>query len=68
MRLPVLWLCVCVGGGGPEKGQWLLLTFLSARMLSSSSHLTAGHFSSSLYATGASQAAMPVLELRESLE
>ena len=41
-----------------------MLTF---RPLSPSSGLDARHFSSSLYSTGASQAATPVLELRRSL-
>ena len=40
--------------------------FLSGRKLSASSHLDAIHFSFSLYATGAFQAAASVLELRGS--
>ena len=53
-------------GKGSEKGQWPLPAFLSGRKLSSSSHLDARYFSSSLYATGAFQGAAPVLEPRES--
>ena len=44
---------------GSEKGQWLLSAFLSGRKLSPSSCLDARHFSFSLYATGAFQAAIP---------
>ena len=49
-------LCGSVGEGS-EKGQW---------PLSSSSHIDVRHFSLSQYATGAFQAATPVLELRGS--
>ena len=49
-----------------QKGQWPLPTFLSEKKLSSSSHLDARQFSSSLYATGAFQASTSVLELRGS--
>ena len=51
---------------GSEKGQWPLPTFLTGRKLSPSYHLDARHFSSSLYVTGAFQAAVLVLELRRS--
>ena len=52
---------------GSAKGQWPLPAFLSARKLSPSSHLDARHFSSSLCAPGAFQAAETlVLELRGS--
>ena len=51
---------------GLEKGQWPLPAFLSGRELSLSSCLDAGHFSSSLHATGAFQAATLVLELKGS--
>ena len=51
---------------GTEKRQWPLPTFLSGRKLSPSSCLDARYFSSSLCATGAFQAATPVLELRGS--
>ena len=44
----------------------VLPTFLSGRKLSPSSHIDARHFSCSLYATGAFQAATPVLELKGS--
>ena len=44
---------------GSEKGQWPLPTFLSGRKPSTSSCLDARHFSSSLCATGAFQAATP---------
>ena len=57
------WLCGCLGGGF-RKGAWLLPAFLSERKLSPSSCLDAKHFSSFLYATGAFQAAILVLELR----
>ena len=60
---PTCRLCGSVGGG-LEEGQWPLLAFLSERKLLSSSHLDASHPSSSLHATGAFQAATPVLELR----
>ena len=53
-------------GEGSEKGKWPVPTFLSDRKLSFSFHLDARHFISSLYATGAFQAATLVLELRES--
>ena len=49
---------------GSEKVQRPLLTFLSERQLSTSSHLDARHFNFSLYVIGAFQAATPVLELR----
>ena len=55
---------VTLSGEGSEKGHWPRPAFLSGRTLSLSSRLDAGHFSSSLYATGALQAATPVLELR----
>ena len=48
---------VALLGKGSEKGQWPLPTLLSGRKLSSSSCVDARHFSSSLYATGAFQAA-----------
>ena len=51
---------------GSEYGQWPLPVFLSGRKLSPGSHLDARHFSSSLHATGAFQAATLVLELRGS--
>ena len=54
-------------GTSLEKGQWTLPTFLSERKLSTSSHLDARYFSSSLYATGAFQDPTTVLELRGSL-
>ena len=57
---------VALLGEGSEKGQWSLPAFLSGRKLSPSSRLDARYFSSSLYATGALQAATPVLELRGS--
>ena len=60
---PTCWHCV---GEGSTKGQWPLPAFLSERKLSPSSHLEARHFSSSLDATGACQAAAVVLELRGS--
>ena len=50
----------------PPTGSVSLPAFLSERKLSPSICLNAGHFSSSLYATGAFQAVTPVLELRES--
>ena len=49
---------------GSDKGQWPLPTFLSGRKLSPCSYFDARYFSSSLYATGAFQAATMVLELR----
>ena len=52
------------GGQGSEEGQRPLLTSLSGRQLSPSSSLDARHFSVSLCATGAFQAATLVLELR----
>ena len=51
---------------GWEKKQWSLPAFLSGRKLSPSSCPDARHFSSSLYDTGAFQAATLVLELRGS--
>ena len=47
---PACWICgsVDLWGEGSEKGQWALPAFLSGRKLSSSSHLDARHFSSSL--------------------
>ena len=53
-------------GDGSEKEQWPLPTFMSGRKLSPSSCPDARHFSSSLYDTGAFQAATLVLELRGS--
>ena len=53
---------VALWGEVLEKGQWLLPTFLSRRKLSSSYHLGAKYFSSSLYATGAFQAVTLVLD------
>ena len=55
---------VALCGEGSEKGQCPLPTSLFGIKLPSSSCLYARHFSSSLYATGAFQAANPVLELR----
>ena len=55
---------VALWGEGSEKGQRLLLAFLSDGKLSPSSRLDVRHFSSSLYATGAFQAATLVPELR----
>ena len=49
---------------GSEKKQWLLPAFLSQRKLSPNSRLDVWFFSFSLYATGAFQAAILVLELR----
>ena len=63
---PMLVSSVALQGEGPEKGQWPLPNFLSWRKLFSSSCLDARHFSSSMYATGAIQAAAPLLELRGS--
>ena len=54
-------------GDGSERGQGPLPTFLSGRKLSSTSLLDTRYFSSSLYATGAFQAAILVLELRASI-
>ena len=51
---------------GSEEGQWLLPTFLSGRKLFPSSCLDARHFGFPQHATGAFQAATPVLELRGS--
>ena len=51
---------------GSEKEQWPLPAILSERKLFPSPHLGARHFSSSLYATGAFQAATLVLEPRGS--
>ena len=64
---PSCQLCGSVEGG-LRKGtmQQTLLVFLSGRELSPSFHLDARHFSSSLNATGAFQAATLVLELRGS--
>ena len=53
-------------GEGSEKRQWPLPAFLSGRKLSPSSRLEVTYFSFSLYATGAFQAATPMLELRVS--
>ena len=53
-------------GEGSEKGRLPLPAFLSGTNLFSSSQLDARHFSSSLCATGAFQAATLVLELRRS--
>ena len=49
-----LWLCV---GEGSEEVQWLLSAVLSGRTLSPSCRPHARHFSSSLYVSGAAQAA-----------
>ena len=49
-----------------EKGQWPLPTFQNGRELAPSSHLDARYVSSSVYATGAFQAAILMLELRDS--
>ena len=57
---------VALWGEGSEKGQRPLLAFLSGRKLSPSSCFDFRYFSSSLYTTGAFQAATPVLELRGS--
>ena len=57
--LPALWLC---GRRIQRRDNGLCLPF--ERKLSPSSRLDARHFSSSPYATGAFQAAAPVLELR----
>ena len=66
-----IWHCLLAlllsGGEGLEKGQQPLPTFLSGRKLSPSFCLDPRHFSSSLYATGVFQAAIPVLELLGSL-
>ena len=51
-------------GVGSEKGQWL--ASLCGRRLFPSSHLDDRYFTFSLYATGAFQAAILVLELRGS--
>ena len=58
--LLALWL---YEGEGSEK---VLPTFVCGRKLSPRSCLDARHSTSSLYATGAFQAATPVLELRGS--
>ena len=50
----------------PPNGSVAVAAFLSARKLSPRSYLDARHFSSSLCATGAFQAATLVLELRGS--
>ena len=55
---------LALSGEDSEKKQWPLPAILSGRKLSSSSHLNARHFSSSLYATGAFQVSTLVLELR----
>ena len=52
---------VALWGEGSEKGQWPLPAFLSERKLSPSSCLDT---IVSFYATGAFQAATPVLEVR----
>ena len=62
---PACWLCDYVGVGF-RKRTMASATFLSGRKVSHSSHLDARHFSSSLYTTGAFQAATPVLKLRGS--
>ncbi|KAF6104168.1 hypothetical protein HJG60_011186 [Phyllostomus discolor] len=54
---------VAVWEDSSEKGQWPLSAFLSRRKLFPSSGLDARHFSSSLCATAAFQAATLVLEL-----
>ena len=57
--------CVALCGEGSKKQQWPLPTFLSGRELSPRSCPDDRYFISSLYATGAFQAATPVvLELR----
>ena len=53
-------------GGGLRKRTLTSAHLSVRRKLSPSSCLYARHFSSSLYATGAFQAATPVLELRGS--
>ena len=55
---------VALLGEGSERGYWPEPTFLSGRKFSPSSCFDARHFSSSMYATGAFQAASPVLKLR----
>ena len=55
---------VAVLGEGSEKEQWPLPAFLSGRKLSPRSLLDARHFSSSLCATGAFQAATLVLAFK----
>ena len=62
---PAHQLCGSVGGKF-RKGTVASAPFLSGKKLSSSPRLDAIHFSFSLYATGAFQAATPVLELRGS--
>ena len=59
---PTYRLCDCMGRGF-RKGT---MAFLSGKKLSFSSHLDSRPFTSSLYATGAFQAATLVLELRGS--
>ena len=54
---------VALWGGESEKGKWPLPSFCLGK-LSPSFCLDATHFSSSLYATDAFQAATSVLELR----
>ena len=63
-HLPARSVALC--GEGSEKEQWPLPKVLSGRKLSPSSHPDARHFSSSLYAFSAFQAASLVLDLRGS--
>ena len=53
-------------GGRAQKGTMTSAHLCVERKLSPSYHLDARYFSPSLYATGAFQAAPPVVELRES--
>ena len=66
---PACYLCgsVALLGEGSEMEQWTLPAFLSGRKLSPSSCSDARRFTSSPYATGASQAATLMLEPRGSL-
>ena len=63
--VPACQLCGFVGKGS-EKGRWPLATFLCGRKLFPNSYLNVRHFSFSLYAIGAFQAATLMLELRGS--
>ena len=55
---------IALWGEGSKKGQGPVPAFLSALALIPDTCLDTRHFSLSLYATGAFQAAIPVLELR----
>ena len=55
---------VALWGEDSEKEQWPLTALMSWRKLSPRSRLDTRHFSSSLYASSAFQAAAPVLKLR----